>query len=74
MTTIKVASAFKVPVSNYYDRVWLMNPKNDPKDKVTTTSVYVSTNVSNTEFNRNELSRRFRIDRLIFVPVEAEAE
>ena len=74
MTTIKVASAFKMPVSNYYDRVWYMNPKNDPKDKVTTTSVYVSTNVSNAEFNRNELSRRFRIDRLIFVPVETEGE
>lgn len=72
MTTIKVASAFKIPVSNYYDRVWYMNPKNDPKDRVTTTSVYVSTNVSNAEFNRNELSRRFRIDRLIFVPVETE--
>lgn len=72
MTTIKVASAFKIPVSNFYDRVWYMDPQHDPKDKVTTTSVYVSTNVTNAEFNRNELSRRFRIDRLIFVPVETE--
>lgn len=72
MTTIKVASAFKFPVANYYDRIWLMDPKNDPNDRVTTTSLYVSTNVSNTEFNQNLLSRRFRIDRLVFVPVKPE--
>ncbi len=72
MTTIKVASAFKFPVANYYDRVWFMNSKNDPNDRVTTTSIYVSTNVSNTEFNQNVLSRRFRIDRLVFVPVKQE--
>lgn len=72
MTTIKVVSAFRFPVANYYDRIWFMNPKNDPKDRVTTTSVYVSTNVSNAEFNQNVLSRRFRIDRLVFVPVKPE--
>lgn len=70
MTVIKVASAFKFPVANYYDRLWFMNPKNDPNDRVTTTSIYVSTNVSNTEFNQNVLSRRFRIDRLVLVPVK----
>lgn len=72
MTTVKVASAFKFPVANYYDRVWYMNPKNDLKDRITTTSIYVSTNVSNAEFNQNVLSRRFRIDRLVFVPVKPE--
>lgn len=72
MTTIKVTSAFKFPVANYYDRVWFMNPKNDPNDRVITTSIYVSTNVTNTEFNQNVLSRRFRIDRLVFVPVKPE--
>lgn len=70
MTTIKVAEAFKFPVANYYDRVWFMNPKNDPNDRVTTTSIYVSTNVTNAEFNANKLSRRFRIDHLVFVPVK----
>ena len=72
MTTIKVASGFHFPVSNYYDRVWYMDPKNDPKDRVITTSIYVSTNVSNSEFNQNVLSRRFRIDRIVLVPVSAE--
>lgn len=72
MTTIKVASAFKFPVANYYDKVWFMDPKNDPNDRVTTTSIYVSTNVSNAEFNQNVLARRFRIDRIVFVPVKPE--
>lgn len=72
MTTIKVASAFKFPVANYYDRLWFMNSKNDANDRVITTSIYVSTNVTNTEFNQNVLSRRFRIDRLLFVPVKPE--
>ncbi|MDE6079264.1 MAG: fasciclin domain-containing protein [Duncaniella sp.] len=72
MTTIKVASGFKFPVANYYDRVWFMNPKNDPNDRVNTTTIYVSTNVTNAEFNQNVLSRRFRIDRLVFVPVKAD--
>lgn len=72
MTTIKVASAFKFPVANFYDRLWFMNPKNDPNDRVTTTSLYVSTNVTNTEFNQNLLSRRFRIDCLVFIPVKPE--
>lgn len=72
MTTIKVTEGFRFPVANYYDRVWFMNPKNDPNDRVTTTSIYISTNVSNTEFNQNVLSRRFRIDRLLFVPVRPE--
>lgn len=72
MTTIKVAEAFKFPVANFYDRVWFMNPKNDPNDRVTTTSIYISTNVTNAEFNANQLSRRFRIDRLEFVPVKPQ--
>ena len=73
MTLIKVASAFEFPMANYYDRVWYMDPKNDINDRVITTSIYVSTNVNNTEFNQNVLSRRFRIDRLIFVPVKNDS-
>lgn len=72
MTVIKVAEAFKFPVANYYDRVWLMDPKNTLNDRVITTSIYVSTNVTNAEFNQNVLSRRFRIDRIYLVPVKSD--
>lgn len=72
MTVIKVAEAFKFPVANYYDRLWSMDPKNSDNDKKVTTSIYVSTNVSNTEFNQNELARRFRIDRVYLIPVKAQ--
>lgn len=73
MTMIKVAEAFEFPMANYYDRVWYMDPKNDLNDREITTTIYVSTNVNNTEFNQNKLTRRFRIDRLIFVPVRKES-
>lgn len=72
MTLIKVTEAFKFPVANYYDRVWNMDPKNTPNDQVVTTSIYVSTNVTNAEFNQNVLSRRFRIDRIFLIPVKSD--
>ncbi len=72
MTVIKVTEGFRFPVANYYDRLWKMDPKNDPNDRITTTSIYVSTNVTNTEFNQNVLSRRFRIDRIYLVPVSTD--
>lgn len=70
ITTICVAQGFKFPVSNYYDRLWLMNPLNNLNDRNITTSIYISTNVSNAEFNENKFSRSFRIDRVYLVPTE----
>lgn len=72
MTVIKVTEAFKFPVANYYDRLWSMDPLNDRNTAPVTTSLYVSTNVTNTEFNQNELARRFRIDRVYLIPVKAQ--
>ncbi len=72
MTLIKVAEGFEFPVANYYDRVWSMNPKNTLNDREITTSIYISTNVSNAEFNQNVYSRRFRLDRFYLVPVKTE--
>lgn len=68
MTTIKVAEGFQLPVSNFYDNLWLMEDGNDESSKTCTTKLYIATNVTNAEFNRNELTRRFRVDRIYFVP------
>ena len=68
MTTIKVAEGFLLPVSNFYDNLWLMEDGNDESSKTCTTKLYIATNVTNAEFNRNELTRRFRVDRIYFVP------
>lgn len=70
ITTICVAEGFKFPVANYYDSLWLMNPLNNLNDRNITTSIYISTNVSNSEFNENKFSRSFRIDRVYLVPTE----
>ena len=72
ITTIKVAEAFKFPTAEYYDRVWLTDPQHDLKDRTFSTSLYVTTNVSNAEFNNNQFTRRFRIDRIYLVPVKEE--
>ena len=70
MTTIKVASGFQFPVSNFYDSLWLMDDANDESAKTCTTTLFVQTNVSNSEFNSNKFVRRFRIDRIYLVPSE----
>lgn len=69
MTTIKVAEGFTFPVSDFTDRLWLMNPLNDPSSRLSSISVDVETNVDRTEFNNGVLTRRFRIDRIYLVPV-----
>lgn len=70
VTTICVTRNFKFPVANYYDRIWLMDPLNSENDRNITTSIYISTNVNNSEFNENKFSRSFRIDRVYLVPSE----
>lgn len=70
MTLIKVAEAMEFPVSNYYDRLWWMDETHSELSRTITTTVYVTTNVSNSEFNRGVMTRRFRLDRIIFVPVK----
>lgn len=70
MTTIKVAEGFQLPVSNFYDNLWLMQDGNDATTMTCTTKLYIATNVTNAEFNRNELTRRFRVDRIYFVPTQ----
>lgn len=69
MTTIKVAEGFTFPVSDFTDRLWLMDPRNDAASRLSTISVDVETNVDRNEFNDGVLTRRFRIDRIYLIPV-----
>lgn len=69
MTTIKVAEGFTFPVSDFTDRLWLMDPLNDAASRLSTISVDVETNVERNEFNNGVLTRRFRIDRIYLIPV-----
>lgn len=71
MTWMKVNDEpFEFPVSNYYDMLWLIDPLHTSNDRVNTTKLLIKTDVTNTEINRNEMVRRFRIDRVVFVPVK----
>ncbi|MBD5358927.1 MAG: fasciclin domain-containing protein [Bacteroides sp.] len=69
MTTIKVADGFKFPVSDFTDRLWIMDPLNDYSNKLSTITVDVEPNVGRDEFNNGILTRRFRIDRIYLIPV-----
>lgn len=70
MTMLKVASEFSFPVANHLDRLRLTDETFNPDDFPVTTTLYVTTNVSNTEFNKGTLTRRFRIDSILLVPVK----
>lgn len=61
---------FKFPVANYYDMLWLLDPTHNSNNCVFTTEFTIQTNVSNTEYNKNELVRKFRLDRILFVPIK----
>ena len=71
MTWMKVNDEpVSFPVSNYYDMLWLIDPLHTTNDRVNTTKLLIKTDVANTEFNRNEMVRKFRIDRVVFVPIK----
>ncbi len=60
----------EIPVSNYTDRLWLMDDANDKSSIQTTTQLTITTNVTTKEFTSKLLSRSFRLDRIIFEPVK----
>lgn len=70
VTMMKVASEFTFPVANHLDRLRKTDETYNPDDFPVTTTLYVTTNVSNTEFNKGTLTRRFRIDSILLVPVK----
>jgi len=66
---IKIFEAFAFPVSDYYDRLWLMDKNNYIQNIVASTKLEIKTNVSVIEFNTNRFTRKFRVDRIVFEPV-----
>lgn len=68
-TRIKIAGAFEFPISNYYDRLWMLDEDNALVQQEVTTKMKITTNVSSSEMNKNIFTRRFRVDRIVFEPV-----
>lgn len=68
-TRIKIAGEFEFPVSNYYDRLWMLDTENNDKWKEVTTKIRISTDVTSKQVSNNIFTRRFRVDRIIFEPV-----
>jgi hypothetical protein len=66
---IKVFEAFAFPVSDYHDRLWMMDKANITQNVVAATKLEIKTNVSSIESNTNRYTRRFRVDRIVFEPV-----
>jgi len=69
---MKVFNAFDFPVSDYYDRIWLINLYsgiNSITDMKAKTTLSLQTDVTQTEFNNSIYRRKFRVDRIIFEPV-----
>lgn len=69
MVMIKAFTETELPISNYYDNLWLMDETNDAESIVWATSLTVRTEVSTAEVNSNKLTRRFRLDKIIFESV-----
>lgn len=68
-TRIKIASEFEFPISNYYDRLWMLDEENSVQWQEVTTKLRILTNVTAKEVNNSILTRRFRVDRIVFEPV-----
>ena len=60
----------EIPVSNTTDRLWLMDDTHDASTLPVTTQLTITTNVTAKEFSSGELSRSFRLDRIIFEPIK----
>ena len=66
--TLKVWSALELPAANYYDGMWFMDENNSTDDVNVRTTLRIRTNVKASEVNV-KYRRRFRVDRIRFVPV-----
>lgn len=70
LTVMRAFGDFEFPMSNTIDRLWLMDDNNDVSPIETTTKLTVQTNVTTREYSAGTYSRTFRLDRILFVPVE----
>lgn len=66
--SVKAISGLKIPVSDYYDGLWLSDERHSAAEIKPTTTLQVSTRVNATDA-RNGYVRKFRVDRVRFVPV-----
>ncbi|MGM9706059.1 MAG: fasciclin domain-containing protein [Prevotella sp.] len=71
--TIKAFSNVKLPVADYYDKLWLSAEGNSLSDIAETTTLQVRTRVSSTDARKGYV-RLFRVDRIRFVPVTTNPE
>lgn len=60
---------FSFPVSDYTDRITLIDSETGSNPTQATTQLTISTNVTTSEFTSKKLSRTFRLDRIILEPI-----
>ncbi len=61
---------FEFPVSDYTDRLWLSDEKNDATNVETATKLVIQTNVTTSDYTKGKYSRTFRLDRIILEPIK----
>lgn len=66
--TVKAFSDIELPVSDFYDGIWRLQPANMALDITPSTTLKVQTKVTAADA-RNGYVRKFRIDRVRLVPV-----
>lgn len=69
--TVKAFEGVELPVSNYYDGMWYLEEANIGAEIAKTTTLQVKTKVSNSDAKKGYV-RKFRVDRVRFVPVITE--
>lgn len=68
IVSVKAFSAQEFPTSNLYDALWLSDPTHSSADRKANVTLQIKTNVTTAELGKT-LARRYRLDRIRFVPV-----
>ena len=66
-------SGVELPVSDYYDSMWFLEEGNIPGNIAETTTLQVKTKVNNSDAKKGYL-RKFRVDKVRFVPIVEQVE
>ncbi|MCM1312029.1 MAG: fasciclin domain-containing protein [Bacteroides sp.] len=66
--SVKAFENVSLPVADFYDGMWFLDEKNSAADIVETTTLQVKTKVSSSDARKGYV-RKFRVDRVRFVPV-----
>ena len=73
IVSVKAYSGVELPVSDFYDSMWYLEEGNAQSNISETTSLQVKTKVNNSDAKKGYL-RKFRVDKVRFVPVVEQAE